>query len=55
MGRPVRYSGSIMSEPPPLDPIRFTRQLCEIESTTYNEGAVGDFLAHFLSQRGSAA
>jgi acetylornithine deacetylase len=54
MGRPVRYSGSIMSEPPPLDPIRFTRQLCEIESTTYNEGAVGDFLAHFLSQRGWA-
>jgi acetylornithine deacetylase len=43
-----------MSEPPPLDPIRFTRQLCEIESTTYNEGAVGDFLAHFLSQRGWA-
>ena len=54
MGRPVRYSGSIMSEPPPLDPIRFTRQLCEIESTTYIEGAVGDFLAHFLSQRGWA-
>jgi hypothetical protein len=28
-----------------LDPIRFTRQLCEIESTTYHEGTVGDFLA----------
>jgi len=54
MGRLVRYSGSIMSEPPRLDPILFTRQLCEIESTTYNEGAVGDFLAHFLSQRGWA-
>jgi acetylornithine deacetylase len=37
-----------------LDPIQFTRQLCEIESTTYNEGAVGDFLADFLSQRGWA-
>ncbi len=37
-----------------LDPIRFTRQLCEIESTTYNEGAVGDFLADFLSTRGWA-
>jgi acetylornithine deacetylase len=28
-----------------------TRQLCEIESTTYHEGAVGDFLADFLSRR----
>ena len=36
----------------PIDPIRFTRQLCEIESTTYHEGAVGDFLADFLSRRG---
>ena len=35
-----------------LDPIRFTRQLCEIESTTYHEGAVGDFLAGFLAGRG---
>lgn len=35
-----------------LDPIRFTRQLCEIESTTYQEGAVGDFLAEFLGSRG---
>jgi acetylornithine deacetylase len=37
-----------------LDPIRFTRQLCEIESTTYHEGAAGDFLAGFLSARGWA-
>jgi acetylornithine deacetylase len=37
-----------------LDPIRFTRQLCEIESTTYHEGAVGDFLACFLGARGWA-
>jgi acetylornithine deacetylase len=36
----------------PLDPIRLTRELCEIESTTYNEGAVGDFLADFLARRG---
>jgi acetylornithine deacetylase len=35
-----------------IDPIRLTRQLCEIESTTYHEGAVGDFLADFLSRRG---
>ena len=34
------------------DPILLTRQLCEIESTTYNEGRVGDFLASLLSARG---
>ena len=38
----------------PIDPIGLTRALCEIESTTYNEGAVGDFLAEFLSARGWA-
>lgn len=54
----MRYSGIIMTEQPPanpaysLDPIRFTRQLCEIESTTYHEGLVGDFLADFLAARG---
>src|SRR6202046_1495361 len=37
-----------------LDPIRFTIALCQIESTTYHEGAVGDFLADFLAQRGWA-
>jgi acetylornithine deacetylase len=36
----------------PLDPLQFTRDLCVIESTTYNEGAVGDFLAGFLTARG---
>jgi acetylornithine deacetylase len=41
-----------MREWPPLDPIRFTRELCEIESTTYNEGRVGDFLADYLAARG---
>ncbi len=39
------------SPPDSIDPIGLTRQLCEIESTTYNEGAVGDFLADFLAQR----
>ena len=34
-----------------LDPIQFTRQLVEIESTTYHEGAVGDFLEEFLTKR----
>jgi acetylornithine deacetylase len=43
-----------MNDLSPLDPIRFTRQLCEIESTTYHEGAVGDFLADFLARRGWA-
>jgi acetylornithine deacetylase len=38
----------------PIDPIQFTRQLCEIESTTYHEGAVGDFLADYLASRGWA-
>ena len=41
-----------MTDVPPLDPVRFTRELCEIESTTYNEGAVGDFLESFLGGRG---
>jgi len=37
---------------PPLDPIDFAMQLCGIESTTYQEGAAGDFLAGFLAARG---
>jgi acetylornithine deacetylase len=40
------------SELIPLDPIGLTRQLCEIESTTYHEGTVGDFLGRFLAGRG---
>ena len=43
-----------MFDPPALDPLRFTHQLCDIESITYHEGAVGDFLAEFLSARGWA-
>jgi acetylornithine deacetylase len=35
-----------------IDPIRLTCALCEIESTTYHEGAVGNFLADFLTRRG---
>ena len=60
----VGYSGNIMIVRLPadsaaapiasLDPIGLTRQLCEIESTTYYEGAVGDFLADFLARRGWA-
>jgi acetylornithine deacetylase len=37
---------------PVLDPIQFTRELVTIESTTYHEGNVGDFLADFLANRG---
>ena len=43
-----------MSESVELDPISLTRALCEIESTTYHEGPVGDFLADFLAGRGWA-
>jgi len=57
----LSYSDSIMSNLPatdfpvdPIDPIRLTRQLCEIESTTYHEGAIGEFLASFLEWRGWA-
>jgi len=53
--RRVGYSGSIMSEPAsaePIEPVELTRRLCEIESTTYHEGEVGDFLADFLSGQG---
>lgn len=46
------YPDNTMQELPRLDPIRFTQQLCDIESTTYFEGRVGDFLADFLVGRG---
>ena len=38
--------------PQAINPIQLTLDLCRIESTTYNEGAVGDFLADFLAARG---
>ncbi|HSY01444.1 MAG TPA: M20/M25/M40 family metallo-hydrolase [Acidobacteriaceae bacterium] len=37
-----------------LDPIQLTRRLVDIESITYNEGAVGAFLAGFLAEHGFA-
>jgi acetylornithine deacetylase len=54
-----------MVEPPPggsgmlttmkqLDPIALTRRLVDIESVTYNEGAVGEFLDQLLRERGFA-
>ena len=38
----------------PIDPILLTKQLVNIESTTYHEGACGEFLAGFLAERGWA-
>lgn len=35
-----------------FDPTEFTRRLIDIESITYNEGAVGRYLAEFLAGRG---
>lgn len=35
-----------------LDPVQLTRRLVDIESITYNEEAVGAFLAGFLATRG---
>src|SRR5215472_17367490 len=37
-----------------LDPVQLTRSLIDIESITYNEGAVGAFLAEFLAERNFA-
>jgi len=48
----LRYSGRTMHDTAAIDPIRLTEQLCAIESTTYFEGRVGDFLAEFLGGRG---
>jgi len=54
---PLGYPDCIMEDHlklSPIDPIALTQQLCQIESTTYNEGAAGDFLADYLSARGWA-
>ena len=37
-----------------LDPVQLTRQLIDIESTSYGEGAVGAFLAELLAARNFA-
>jgi acetylornithine deacetylase len=37
-----------------LDPVQLTRRLIDIESITYGEGAVGEFLAGLLDERGFA-
>ena len=36
----------------PIDPIALTRQLVDIDSTTYHEAACGEFLAGFLAAQG---
>ena len=38
----------------PLDPVDLTRRLVDIESLTYNEGAVGAYLDGLLRERGFA-
>ena len=38
----------------PFNPVHLTRCLMDIESTTYNEGAVGRYLAEFLASRSFA-
>jgi acetylornithine deacetylase len=45
---------STASNPPTveLDPIQLTRELVSIDSTTYQEGEAGEFLARFLAGRG---
>lgn len=35
-----------------FDPVQLTRRLIDIESISYNEGAVGVFLSEFLAERG---
>ncbi|MDQ2925189.1 MAG: peptidase dimerization protein, partial [Acidobacteriota bacterium] len=37
-----------------IDPIQLTRQLVDIESTSYHEAPVGEFLAEFLADQGYA-
>jgi acetylornithine deacetylase len=37
-----------------IDPIQFTKQLVDIDSTTYREGTCGEFLAQFLAGEGWA-
>ena len=36
----------------PIDPIALTRQLVDIDSTTYHEGECGEFLAAYLVEQG---
>ena len=38
----------------PIDPIALTKQLVDIDSTTYHEGACGEFLAGYLAEQGWA-
>jgi len=44
----------MLGEMKKLDPLALTRQLMDIDSTTYHEGAAGLFLAEFLGRRGFA-
>lgn len=50
----VRTGGANSISVPGLDPLELTQALVEIDSTTYHEGAVGEFMADFLGRRGWA-
>ena len=41
----------MLTETMTLDPVQLTRQLIDIESTSFGEGAAGAFLAEFLASR----
>jgi acetylornithine deacetylase len=41
-----------MADSAPINPIRLTLELAQIDSTTYHEGRAGDFLADYLAARG---
>ncbi|HEY5212958.1 MAG TPA: M20/M25/M40 family metallo-hydrolase, partial [Acidobacteriaceae bacterium] len=36
----------------PIDPIQLTKQLVNVESTTYHEAPAGEFLAAYLAEQG---
>ncbi len=42
---------SPLAQPTAIDPIRLTRQLVDIDSTTFHEAPAGDFLAAFLAEQ----
>lgn len=38
----------------PIDPIQLTKQLVDVDSTTYHEALAGEFLAKYLAAQGYA-
>lgn len=50
LARPMCVSGILITMP--IDPIQLTKQLVDLESTTYHEAPAGEFLAKFLAAQG---